>query len=113
MSGTFGPYPAVVVSEHDGDTMRLDVDFGWAIHIVGDPACRVFGMNAPELNTDAGKAALAHLNELCPVGTRVRVISYHWDKYGGRFDGAITLPDGRDLAATMITDGFAVAVKYG
>ena len=27
----------------------------------------------------------------------------------GRFDGSITLPDGRDLAATMIADGFAVA----
>ena len=27
---------------------------------------------------------------------------------GGRYDGSITLPDGRDLAATMVADGFAV-----
>lgn len=106
---TFGPYPATVKSWHDGDTGRLNIDLGWAIHLDGDPACRVFGINAPELNTDAGKAALAHILALCPIGTAVTVISHGWDKYGGRFDGSIALPDGRDLAATMVADGFAVA----
>ena len=95
---------------HDGDSGRFDIDTGWARHNVGDPECRVYGINAAELNTDAGKLALAHVLELCPVGTKVTILSHSWDKYGGRFDGTITLPDGRDLATTMIADGFAV--KY-
>ena len=104
----FGPYPATTLSWHDGDTGRFDIDFGFALHLVGDPACRVYGINAPELHTDAGKAARDHVLELCPVGTPVTVTSHHWDKYGGRYDGSITLPDGRDLAATMVADGFAL-----
>jgi endonuclease YncB( thermonuclease family) len=104
----FGPYPAIVDAWHDGDTCRLNIDLGFAIHLEDQPSCRIYGMNAPELNTDAGKAALAHVLTLCPVGTKVFVVSHGWDKYGGRFDGSLTLPDGHDLAASMIADGFAV-----
>jgi len=96
---------------------RFDIDTGWARHNVGDPELRLTGadgsgVNAPELNTDAGKAALIHVLELCPVGTKVTLLSHHWDKYGGRFDGSVTLPDERDLAATMVADGFAVTKAY-
>ena len=63
---------------------------------------RLLGCNAPELATAAGKAALAYLETLLAVGDTMTLVSHSWDKYGGRVDGTITLPDGRDLTTAMI-----------
>jgi endonuclease YncB( thermonuclease family) len=113
--GTFGPYPARCAAVHDGDTLTLDVDLGFDHLISGLDfdgrtriSCRVFGINAPELATDAGKAALAYLLTVIRPGDRCTVLSHGWDKYGGRFDGTVTLADGRDLAALMLQSGNAV-----
>lgn len=115
MAQTFGPYPARVVAIHDGDTVTLDIDLGFDHLIAGQDwngktrlSCRVYGINAPELSTAAGKAALAYAETLLHVGEVVQVASHGWDKYGGRFDGTITLPDGSDFAAAMLTAGQAV-----
>lgn len=115
MSGTYGPYPARVLDWHDGDTCHVDVDLGFfesvrAYDIDGHPriSCRIFGINAPELSTDAGKAALAYALQLCPAGTMVTVVSHGLDKYGGRFDGSLTLPDGSDFGQAMLAAGQAV-----
>lgn len=112
----YGPFTARVVDIHDGDTLHLDVElpFGFlaASHtLAGHPqlSCRVEGINAPELDTDAGKAALAYAQTLLPVGTLVSVMSYGFDKYGGRWDGSIQLPDGRDFGTLMIQSGHAVS----
>ena len=105
---TFGPYPGVVLSWHDGDTCRLDLDLGFSVHLAGQ-SCRIFGINAPELATPEGKAALAFALSICPVGTKASVLSHGWDKYGGRFDGSLTLPDGSDFGARMIAAAQAVA----
>lgn len=114
---TFGPYPGIVRDWHDGDTCHIDLDLGFfeslrAYDINGSPriSCRVWGINAPELSTAAGKAALAFAQQLCPNGTKVTVTSHGLDKYGGRFDGAITLPDGSDFAASMLNAGQAVVM---
>ena len=111
----YGPYPARVLDFHDGDTAHVVVDLGFGFQlnpydVNGRPviSLRVFGINAPELNTDAGKASLAYAQQLCPPGTLVTVMSHGWDKYGGRFDGTITLPDGQDFSAAMIAAGQAV-----
>jgi endonuclease YncB( thermonuclease family) len=116
----YGPYPALLLDWHDGDTCHLNVDVGFGIILSaystgGRPvlSCRVFGINAPELNTEAGRAALAYAAQLCPPGTRVMVVSHGWDKYGGRFDGTLTLPDGRDYAAEMLAAGQAVPFTGG
>lgn len=101
----FGPYPATVETIHDGDTARLRIDVGFGITV--SQSCRFFGINAPELNTDAGKAALAFLLTVLHVGDVVTVISHGWDKYA-RFDGSITLADGRNLNALMVSTGHAV-----
>ena len=69
---------------------------------------RVCGINAPELPTDAGKAALAYAEQLCPPGTHVTVVSHGFDKYGSRADATITLPDGTDFAGLMLSAGHAV-----
>ena len=111
----FGPYPGVVVDWHDGDTCHVDLDLGFANYELSHDldnkpilSCRIFGINAPELSTDAGKAALAYALQLCPLGTKVTVLSHGWDKYGGRFDGSLTLPDGSDFAKKMVDADQAV-----
>jgi endonuclease YncB( thermonuclease family) len=113
----FGPYPGKVINVHDGDTVALDIDLGFDHLIAGEDwdgktrlSCRIYGINAPELNTPEGKDALAYAQTLLPLGTRVRVTSHGWDKYGGRFDGWIILPDGRDFGSAMIAAGHAVVM---
>lgn len=108
MPTLYGPYHATLSDWHDGDTCHLDIDMGFAIHLQGQPSCRIFGINAPELATDAGKAALAWAQATVPAGTQVLVTSHGWDKYGGRFDGSITLPNGTDYAALILAAGHAV-----
>lgn len=71
-------------------------------------SCRLWGINAPELSTVEGKAALAYAISLLPAGSRVRVLSHGWDKYGGRFIGEIILGDGSDYGTQMIAAGHAV-----
>lgn len=112
---TFGPYPAKIVGIHDGDTMTLDIDLGFDHLVAGQDwngktriACRVVGINAPELSTVAGKAALAYAQTLVKIGDLVTVVSHGWDKYGGRFDGAVTLANGASYGDAMIAAGQAV-----
>ncbi len=95
----------------------LDIDLGFD-HLIpsedwaGTPrlACRVFGINAPEKRTVKGKAALAFAQSLIKPGDRCLVSSHGWDKYGGRFDGTITLADGRDYAKCMLDAAQAVVM---
>jgi endonuclease YncB( thermonuclease family) len=127
VTATFGPYKATVVAIHDGDTIDVDVqlakvgrqkadaDLGFNVHrapagiVLERQAVRLYGCNADELSTAGGQAALAYLQTLVHVGDVVTLVSHGWDKYRGRVDGSITLPDGRDLSAAMIAAGHAVA----
>lgn len=103
----FGPYPAVILDVHDGDTMRVDLDLGFGVHLTS-LSCRVYGINAPELSADAGKIARDYAKTLLPVGTRVMITSHGFDKYGGRFDGEIKLEDGTNFGVKMIDTAHAV-----
>lgn len=111
MSKAFGPYPGTVISQHDGDTVLIELDQGFGQYNRG-LNCRVYGINAPELKTQQGKEALAFAQTLLHVGDKVTVMSYGWDKFGGRYDGSITLADGRDYAQVMVDSGHAIAAKY-
>lgn len=116
----YGPYPGVVTEIHDGDTFRVQVtvpakrkarDIGWDVTVAAK--CQILvdvrldGCNAAELGTAQGKAALAYLTSIMPVGTQVFLISKGWDKYAGRSDAAIYLPNGHDLTTDMIAAGQA------
>lgn len=114
---TFGPYPARCNRVVDGDTLMLDIDLGFAHLIVsndwnGNPrlSCRIFGINAPEKKTAAGMSAWAFAQTLIKPGDLCEVVSHGWDKYGGRFDGTVTLADGRDFAKCMLDSGHAVVM---
>jgi endonuclease YncB( thermonuclease family) len=105
---TFGPYRGVIDLVHDGDTVNVKLDVGFDLTVYA--RVRVFGINAPELSTDAGKAAREFAQTLLAPGDGVRVLSRGWDKYGGRIDGSIEFgPTGRrrDFAETMIAAGHA------
>jgi len=121
----FGPYPARVERVIDGDTIILSIDLGFD-HLIsgfdldGHPrlSCRVYGINAPELSTPQGQDALAYASTLLPPKSRCLVTSHGWDKYGGRFDGTITilLPPAQaqaptDFATLMLNAGHAVPFK--
>jgi endonuclease YncB( thermonuclease family) len=115
---TFGPYPARVVEVHDGDTIDFDLDLGFGIMMLARTfsgasrlSCRVYGINAPELKTKAGKDALAFAQTLLKPGDLCQVLSHGWDKFGGRFDGTVNLPDGRDFAQMMLSTGHAKVFK--
>lgn len=107
MSELYGPYRAVVEDVHDGDTVTVAMDLGFGLDLT--LPCRVFGINAPELNTAEGKAARDYALTLLPVGTKVLVTSHGWDKYGGRFDGTLLIigGDGVDFATLMLKAGHA------
>lgn len=125
--------PSIVRDWHDGDTGHVDVDLGFGMvllaynPITGKPqwSCRIQAdngqpINAPELNTDAGKLALAYAQQICPAGTLVLASSTQWDKYGGRWDGIITLPQQitvngvttNDFGSLMVASGNAVYTSY-
>lgn len=115
MTQMFGPYPGLILDWHDGDTCHVDLDLGFGFilnsyDLSNKPiiSCRIYGINAPELSTAEGKTAHTFAINLCPPGTSVAVLSHGWDKYGGRFDGSITLPDGRDFGDAMVAAGQAV-----
>lgn len=103
----FGPYPAIITSIHDGDTLTVDLDLGFGVHL-RDLSARFFGINAPELRTQAGKEALVYLQTLVKVGDPLTVTSHGWDKYGGRFDATLVTAAGLDLSLAMLSSGHAV-----
>lgn len=104
MRQPLGPYKAEVIDVHDGDTVRLFMDLGFGIKI--NLSCRLYKINAPELNTIEGIRARDELKKRLPKGTIVDVYSFGWDKYGGRFDGVIC-EGGDDINTWMVTSGYA------
>ncbi len=110
MSDTvFGPYAGVVDLVHDGDTVNVKLDVGFDLTVYA--RVRIFGINAPELSTDAGKVARDFARTLLATGADVSVVSHGWDKYGGRIDGSIAFQlDGetKDFATAMIDAGHAL-----
>ena len=63
-------YAATIVSVHDGDTVRADIDLGFGCWIKNQPL-RIYGIDAPELTTPEGKLARDHAKTLLPEGARV------------------------------------------
>lgn len=100
-------FTGIVWDVIDGDTisvlLNLDVFDQWLMR-----RFRLLGCNTREIREPGGIEARDHLAELLPRGTTVRVTSVRLDKYGGRYDAIIGLPDGRDLTSVLIAEGWAV-----
>ncbi len=97
--------PATVVRVIDGDTIVLDLDLGW--HITRREACRIEGVDAPEMDTAEGRAAKRWAEQRLPAGTEVTFMSYRLDKYG-RPLGEIILPGLRVYSTELQGAGHAV-----
>ncbi len=101
-------YNATVVRVVDGDTVIMDVDLGFSCW-VRDLSFRLLGCNAREHSQIGGKEARANLEKLLPAGMKVKLTSVQTDKFGGRYDALIMLPDGNDLATLLVESGWAAA----
>lgn len=76
-------YEATVVSIHDGDTLRADVDLGFDTWRGNEPF-RLIGIQAPELGKPGGRESRDWLRDLLPLGTTVRIVTEkdRTEKYG-------------------------------
>ena len=60
-------YQAKLIEVIDGDTVDLLIDLGFGVHV--QERCRLYGIDAPEMPTESGKAAKAHLESLIGAAT--------------------------------------------
>lgn len=76
-------YDAIVKAVHDGDTITCDVDLGFDNWVHG-MKLRLFGLNAPELQTPEGKISQRFLAQQLPLGQKVLLVSQRdkQEKYG-------------------------------
>lgn len=107
-------YNATVERVVDGDTIDLIVDLGF--HIFHAHRFRLHGINAPEIRTrdldekERGMIAFERLEELCPIGSQVKVVSVGTGKFG-RYIGII-YPHGSEKSANKILIEEELAQKY-
>lgn len=99
-------YKAKVISIHDADTATFLVDLGFNTKI--ELNMRLYGINAPELSTQAGKDARDYLKSILPIGADVVINTYkdRKEKYG-RYLAKVNY-NGADLAELLIAKGHAV-----
>jgi micrococcal nuclease len=99
-------YKCTVIRIIDGDSAVISVDLGFRISM--EMRFRLTGINAPELKTDAGKAAKQRLLELMPIGSEmiVRTKKDRQEKYG-RYLGLFIDSEGHEVNERMVMEGFA------
>ena len=118
-------YDATVLAVHDGDTVTCDVDLGFKTWLRG-VKFRLYGINAPELSTDRGPAALGALAGQIPPDGRVTLLTMpsnvtplspdKVEKFGRWLATVIvTKPDGTrlNLNKWMVDNGHAVPFMVG
>jgi endonuclease YncB( thermonuclease family) len=104
-------YRAVVKSITDGDTLRMMIDQG--LNDYTYQPIRIARIDAPELYTsdpverEKGRAARAHLESICPPGTKCLIRTERDKESFARYIASLTLPDGRDVAEEMVLAGHA------
>lgn len=98
--------PAIVVRCVDGDTIVVHMEImpGFVMH---EAHVRVQGINAPEMNTSAGKIAKMAAEVFLPLNAVVMLAMEDTDKYG-RMLGKIQMSDGQDFGDLMVSSGHAV-----
>lgn len=99
-------YNAVVNKIIDGDTVNLTIDLGFRLSYTAN--CRLSGINAPEMETEAGKNSKIALTLLLGLGNKYLIESTGLDKYGRPI---VTIIKGdTSMNQVMIEQGHAV--KY-
>ena len=111
MSGGANAVPAVVDYHFDGDTfsagVMLDTDVEITVRV------RLINIDTPEINGKCtaekvmAQSARDLLATIIPRGTVVDLQNIKDDKYLGRINANVILPDGRDVGQIMIDSGLA------
>lgn len=101
---------AVLVRWVDGDTAVVNLDRGFNDYR-RDRRVRLVKIDCPERFTEAGKAATAFVNELCPIGSEVMLYS-HRDSTG-KYDRveAEIFHNGMNINRSLCENGHAVLAK--
>lgn len=92
----------------DGDTLDIVIDLGFKIS--QRMRVRLYGVNTPEMNTDAGKIAKQFVADWfsSDIGLMVHTMKDKADKYG-RYLGVFYRPgDPVNLNDTLVREGYAV-----
>lgn len=100
----------------DGDTLHVEVDLGFRSHI--RTPVRLLGVNAPELSTPEGQAALTWVaGWMAGAGVSAALTiqsahpgDYSGDKYG-RWLATVWRSDGACLNDDLLASGHAVPMK--
>ncbi len=103
-------YLAALVSVHDGDTLRLDCDLGFDVHLPRLDV-RLLGIDCPELGRPDGLGERARDFVIAWFGVHagpyvVRTVKDRTEKFG-RWLATILAPDGANLAADLLAAGLA------
>jgi len=102
-------YSAKVVRVVDADTVWLDVDLGFDVR--RKDSFRLYGINAPEMNTDAGLAAKRYLEALLIEFPMIfmTTVKDRREKYG-RYLATLFVPTSeKSVNEMLIENGHAVA----
>lgn len=117
MSGVANAVPAVVDYIFDGDTFSAGVMLGADVEIT--VRVRLINVDTPEMNGKCvaekimAQNARDLLATLIPRGTVVELENIKDDKYLGRINANVILPDGRDVGKVLIDSGLARSYSGG
>ena len=95
----------------DGDTFAATVKLENDVRI--SVRVRILGIDAPEIHGECeseielAQQARDKLAQLLPEGSVIHLSEIKDDKYLGRIDANVKLPDGRDVGATMVKEKLA------
>lgn len=109
--GAANAVPATVNYIIDGDTFAAYVNIAPDVRI--SVRVRLINVDTPELHGKCeyeiarAELARARLGELIPVGTTVELTQIKDDKYLGRIDAYVAMPDGRDVGDVLMGEGLA------
>ncbi|MDQ0946008.1 thermonuclease family protein [Streptomyces sp. V1I1] len=98
-------YPATLKHLVDADTLDLDIDVGFGIRV--RERVRLLGLNTPEKNTPAGKAANAWATDWLNQHAPELVVETHRKEKYGRWLATITAADGACLNSDLLEAGHA------
>jgi endonuclease YncB( thermonuclease family) len=104
--------PARVMRVVDGETLIMDLDLGWHVPRLNE-RCRLRGINSPELDSDAGVAARAFVQDTVwatavnAAPPEVTFTSTGLNEGQGSL-GIVRLSDGRLLNDLILDAGHAV-----
>jgi micrococcal nuclease len=99
-------YRGKVIKIVDGDTVVIQIDLGFNMTMID--SFRLYGINAPEMSTQAGKDTKLYLGYILPLNSEI-VVQTHKDKREkyGRWLAKIFFND-LDINFELIRTGHAV-----